>query len=106
MKLVYIASPYTNGSQAVNVNRQIEVAHRLMNSGYAPVVPLLDHFLEIAHPRPYEDWLVKNLAILRKCDFVFRLEGASSGADIECEEATNLGIPVVYSMLQLESLSK
>lgn len=37
-------------------------------------------------------------ALLRKCDAVFRIEGASNGADQDVMIAQELGIPVYYQL--------
>ena len=55
---VYIASLYTKGDVAVNVKRQIDAAHEVMNNGFAPFVPLYSHFQHMVHPRPYEECCV------------------------------------------------
>lgn len=101
---VYIASPYTKGDVAVNVKAQMDVADELMDRGYIPFVPLLSHFLHMANPRPYKDWLEMDLEILPLVDAVLRLPGESVGADAECALAHRLGIPVVTSYAELEKI--
>ena len=96
MVKVYIASPYTIGNAAVNVKRQIDCADDLMNLGYAPYAPLLNHFQHMIHPRP--DWLKFDFVWVLSCDCLLRLDGESSGADEEVELATKHGIPVFYNI--------
>ena len=98
---VYIASPYTLGDVAVNVKRQIDAADELMNLGFAPLAPLYSHFQHIVHPRPYQDWINVGLEWVTVCDCVLRLDGESSGADIEVILAEANNIPVFYSMSEL-----
>lgn len=98
---VYIASPYTKGDIAVNVKRQLDCVDELMNWGYAPFAPLYSHFQHMAHPRPYTDWIKVDLEWVKACDVVLRLEGESAGADGEVKHAQILGIPVVYSIQEL-----
>ena len=98
---VFISSPYTNGSQAENVKVQIDMAHKLMDLGFAPFTPLLSHFLEIAKPRPYEDWLKLDIEFLKVCDCILRLPGKSPGADRELKISKDLDIPVFYSLKEL-----
>jgi nucleoside 2-deoxyribosyltransferase len=101
---VYIASPYTIGDVAVNVKRQLDTANELMNEGYNPFVPLYSHFQHMIHPRPYEDWVKIDLEWVSSCDCVLRLSGESKGADGEVDYAKGLGIPVVYSIEELNNL--
>ena len=100
-KKVYIASPYTKGDVAVNVKNQLDVADELMTLGYVPFVPLYSHFQHIAHPRPYSDWLELDLEWLPVCNYLLRLPGESSGADIEVDRARELNIPVYYRIADL-----
>jgi len=105
MVVVYIASPYTMGDVGMNVREQMEAADRLMDYGYCPIVPLLSHFLHIHRPRPYDDWAVMDLELVRRSDFVLRLPGESVGADKEVALACELGIPVVESIEELREKS-
>ena len=101
MITVYIASPYTAGDQAANVRAQMDAADELMTLGYCPVAPLLSHFVEIVHPRPYRDWMRVDMEILSRCDVLLRLPGESDGADEEVEHACNIGKPVMYDISQI-----
>ena len=98
---VYIASPYTLGDVAVNVKFQLDTADGLMGLGYAPFIPLLTHFLHMAHPRPYEDWIKVDREWVLACDVLLRLGGQSKGADSEVELAKQNDIPVYYSTQEL-----
>ena len=101
---VYIASPYTLGDVAANVRRSMEYTHQLMDLGYAPFCPLLTHFMHIYTPRPYEDWMKLDTEWLLRCDCVLRLDGKSAGAEREIAIAKAEGIPVVYSIDELEKM--
>ena len=96
--LVYIASPYRLGIQAHNVHRQIQAAKEIMDLGHVPLVPLLNHFLDIQIPRDPEAWVDDDLVIVPKCDVLCRLDGESKGADREEKCAKENGIPVVYNV--------
>jgi hypothetical protein len=98
---VYIASPYTKGNVAVNVKTQIDCYALLMDKGYAPFAPLYSHFQEMAHPRPYEQWIELDLTWVEVCDCLLRLPSESSGADGEVEFALKLDKPVFYSIASL-----
>lgn len=99
---VYIASPYTKGDQLENVKRQIKVAHKLIDLGFAPYLPLLCHFQHTFLPRAYEDWLKLDFEWIQACDVLLRLEGDSEGADKEVEYAKELGLRIVYSIDKLK----
>jgi hypothetical protein len=106
MVCVYLASPYTlpEGEQQFNVVRQLEAADNLMDLGYCPVVPLFSLYQHELFPRPYADWMRIDLEKIRRCDVVLRLPGESAGADQEIEHARILGIPVVFSIEELQAL--
>ena len=98
---VYLASPYTNGDVAINVNRVIDMANQLADKGYAPYIPHLTHFWHIITPRPYDFWLKLDNEFLKCCDCILRLEGNSKGADNEVALALKLEKPVFYSISEL-----
>lgn len=101
MIVVYIASPYTLGNVAVNVKMQIDIADNLVELGYCPIAPLLNHFQHLVHPRPYEDWVKIDNELVLRSDVILRLNGESKGADAEVELAKKHNIPVVYSIQEL-----
>jgi len=106
---IYIASPYTNGWIPSMVKLQIDTADKLMDEGYNPYTPLLDHFQSLYKPRPETDWLNKDFVFLKCCDAVLRLfpldengkKISSSGADKEESMAKTHNIPVFYSIEEL-----
>jgi len=98
---VYIASPYTKGDIAVNVKRQIDMADKLMDKGFAPFAPLYSHFQHMVHPRPYEDWIKIDLEWVLACDALLRLSGESTGADDEVQYAHDNSIPVFFELTDL-----
>lgn len=104
IRFVYIASPYTKGDVAVNVRRNIEAADRVALIGYVPFAPLLTHFWHLLIPHEYEFWCEHDLAWLERCDCIIRLPGESTGADKEVARAVELGLPVYYSVEELEAL--
>src|SRR5262245_34840547 len=72
--LVYVASPYTKGDQAINVNYQCRMFDAMMNDGIViPIVPLWSHFQHTICPRHYQDWIDYDLAIISRCDALIRL---------------------------------
>jgi hypothetical protein len=72
-----------------------------------PVVPLWSHFQHIIFPRPYQDWIDYDLALLRRFDACLRLTATgpvgyrqeeSSGADGEVAAFRETGKPVFFSI--------
>lgn len=111
---VYIASPYTKGWMPTNIRLQIETADKLIDLGYIPYTPLLTHFQEIYSSKSEHVWLKIDFAFLKTCDAILRLkpvgkdgkEIPSAGADQEVELAKNEGIPVFYSIEDLNDYFK
>ena len=100
--IVYIAGPLSatpGRSQWDNVRAAMKAAHEVMDAGGAPQCPHLFHFLEVEKARPYEEWMEVDLALLRRCDVLWRLPGASPGADREVQAAVeDFWVPVVHSI--------
>jgi len=107
--VVYIASPYSKGDPAINTHFQCMIFHQLMNDGRVwPVAPLWAHFQHIVFPRPYQDWIDYDKALLRLYDACLRVnpsfpelnysETQSSGADGEVEYFKSTGKPVFCSI--------
>lgn len=111
---VYIASPYTNGRMPTNVKRQIVLSNILIEKGYYPFAPLLYHFVEIYSEHLEEKWLEMDFVFLKTCDAVLRIkpvdetgkEILSRGADQEEALAKKEGIPVFYSVEELDDYFK
>lgn len=98
---VFISSPYTLGNKLHNVLRQVEVAHELMNHGLVPFAPLYAHYQWEKYPRSMEECLAWGYTWMEGCDCVLRLDGKSTGADMEVELANKLGIKVFYNIEDL-----
>ena len=93
--LVYIAGPYTHPDPVANTNAVIAVASELIDEGLVtPLVPHLTLLWHLVAPRPLDFWYAYDVALLRRCDALFRIEGVSSGADMEVEFAATHRIPV------------
>lgn len=98
---IYIASPYSKGDKLENVKFQINAANELIRRGYAPYVPLLNHFIQNEFPQTEHKWLKLDFEYLSSCDVLIRLkpikngeEVLSPGADKEEKYAISLGIPI------------
>jgi hypothetical protein len=111
--VVYIASPYTKGDPAVNAHFQCRVFDELMNDGIVwPVAALWSHFQHTVFPRPYQDWIAYDLAMIPRYDACLRLNATtnrlpsyiirdSTGADNEVAAFQSLGKPVFYTTKDL-----
>lgn len=99
---VYIASPYTNGWTSDNVRVQLDALHILMDEGFDPFAPLINHYAEIHRSRPEHEWFSWDIAWLKMCDVLVRIhttdrdgvEIPSSGADIEEQTAVDENMAV------------
>lgn len=109
---VYIASPYSKGDPALNTQFQCHVFDQLLKDGRVlPVAPLWSHFQHLLFPRPYEDWINYDQAMLPLYDCCLRLDAIfpnvgyhqseSSGADLEVASFRSLGKPVFSSIDEL-----
>ena len=99
---VYVAGPYTQGDTDDNVYQAIKAGDRLLELGYLPFIPHLNHFWALAFPHPYRVWANWDNEWLLLCDCVLRLPGYSPGADEEERVAGAHYKTVFYSMEELE----
>ena len=103
MLKVYVAGPYTKGDMEQNVKNAIDASSELIKLGLAPFCPHLSHYIDIVHPHSWQQWMDIDIEFLRDCDIVLRLPGESKGADLEVETANKSGIPIFYSISEIES---
>jgi len=101
MKVIYVSGPYTHGSVEENVEKAIDVAAVIIKAGGAPIIPHLSYHIDKKHSIPYRKWIELDLAIVAKCDAVFRIGGHSPGADKETACALLKRIPVFHSLEKL-----
>ena len=95
---IYVAGPYSIGSEAHNVRVALEAGEALLRRGYSPYVPHLNHLWHLVFPHSYETWLALDAEYLKACDAVWRLPGESPGADKEVALAKARHIPVYYKL--------
>jgi hypothetical protein len=96
--LIYVSGPLTTGNAIVNIRAALDVGWLLRERGYAVIVPH-DHLLaELVHPVSYAASLAYDFRLIRCCDAVYRMPGASVGADAEVEFALRQRIPVYWSL--------
>ena len=98
---IYIAGPYTQGDVAENVRNAIYAGDCLARLGHIPFIPHLMHFWHFLLPHEFEFWMTQDMAWLRSCDAILRLDGESAGADREVEEAVKLGLVVYKSVIEV-----
>jgi len=104
---VYIASAYTKGDVAINVRKVIEVADELVKLGHTPFIPHLTHFWHLISPKEINFWYEYDNSFLDHwAECLLRLDNESIGADKEVARARRLGIPVYYSIDDLEKEDK
>ena len=95
---VYIAGPYTLGDRSENVRKAMEVATQLLDAGHEPFCPHLSHFWDLAHPRPWVEWMRVDLAWLEVAEALVRIPGESAGADHEAHFSYTHNIPTFFSV--------
>jgi len=106
---VYISGPISNGGTATpeerleNVRKAVTVFLQLVERGFSPMCPQLTEYVELLSGQrlPHETWMEIDMPWVRKSDILFRMEGPSTGADMEVNEARRHGIPVVFSLEEL-----
>jgi hypothetical protein len=94
--MLYVAGPYTSPDPVENTHATIHRANLLVDEGFAVIVPHLTMLWHAVTPKPYEHWLEVDQQHVLRCDGVYRIHGASSGADGEVELAQEQKIPVFY----------
>lgn len=91
---VYVAGPISS-NVFEGVARGSAAGRKLFLDGLAPFVPHFDAFWWLPEGN-WQAYLEYDLEYVSTCDAVYRLAGESKGADLECEVALSLGIPVFY----------
>ena len=88
-----------------NLNRMISIAGLLRRKGYCPYIPGLDFLVGMVWGGfDEEDYRGMSMSFLDVCDAVLVLS-MSSGVQREIDRARKLGIPVYYTIAQLEEAS-
>ena len=101
--LIYVAGPYTNPDPCENTNNAIRTGNYIVEEfGCAVLIPHLTMLWHTVTPRPVEFWYGHDLAHMVRCDAVYRIPGASTGADAEVKVAQERDLPVFFNMDELE----
>ena len=99
MKLVYVAGPYSTGDTTENIANAVRAGLAIMRAGHSPFVPHAHtHIMAMFEVHDHEEWLAIDIALLSRCDALFRLPGESPGAKQEIAFADESGIPVFTCM--------
>jgi hypothetical protein len=113
--MILVAGPYRSGTDddpariAANMQAMNDAALAIFRRGHLPVtgeaiaLPLIQTagstaigdapFVEIFHPLAHR--------LLRRCDAVLRIGGASAGADEMVSTARELGVPVFFELSEI-----
>lgn len=92
---VYVSGPYTNPPPPIaNVANALIAGDWLLENGFLPFIPHLNHSWDRVSPKEYQVWLDMVLEWVPLMHALLRLPGYSPGADTECALAEKLGIPV------------
>jgi hypothetical protein len=77
----------------------------LVKAGFAPFCPHLSHYAEEVHNvrLSHQTWIEVDVEWVESSEAVYRLRGASKGADMEVEHAEKCGVPVFHTLSSLES---
>lgn len=99
--LVYLAAPYSS-DPVRNTRQAIESGMDLWQSGLvAVVISHLSLLSDLVRPMSSADWYRFDLDLVEHCDAVLRLDGDSTGADVEVDCARRRGIPVFTERTEL-----
>lgn len=113
--MILVAGPYRSGTGddpallAANVRAMNEAALTLFRAGHLPVtgealaLPLIETAGSAAVGDPAFDAIFHPVAerLLARCDAVWRIGGASAGADLMTTQAAAQGTPVFHRLDQI-----
>ncbi|MCO5947272.1 DUF4406 domain-containing protein [Mucilaginibacter flavidus] len=117
--IILVAGPYRSGTNddpvlmENNLRKMEEAALLIFRAGHIPVVgewfalPLL----KVAGSKYPGDAIYEGISypiarrMITRADAIWRIEGASKGADGDVEKAHSLGIPVYYKAEDIPGLS-
>ena len=79
----------------------IQAGDYVSRFGHIPFIPHLTHFWHLLAPHEIGFWYSQDMAWLELCDAVLRLDGESTGADMEVARAKELGKVIYYSVFDV-----
>ncbi len=103
---IMVAGPYSSGAagaaaRAANLRILNEAALAVFRRGHLPLigVNLALPIIEAAGPESFDEIMMPlSLALVERCDAVFRIGGPSGGADEEVERFRERGLPVFLAL--------
>jgi hypothetical protein len=102
-KLVYVAGPFSQGEVCENIRQACIAGAEVQRIGAVPFIPHAHTFLMAQQVElDYEEWMYLDFVVLERCDALLRLDGPSPGADREVDLAGLIGIPVFYTLDDLD----
>jgi hypothetical protein len=99
-RIIYVAGPYsakTIFGKLRNIYRAWRAARRLWEQGYTVVCPHMNSAL-MDGAISNDEFILRDLSILGKCDAIYMLKGwsRSKGARLERDYALQLGLEALY----------
>lgn len=91
---VYLASPMSQGDPLENIHSALRLGRQMIRDGLAPYLPQLDAYMMWWDPADLEMLLDWDFAWIAASEAIFRMPGASAGADREVALAKAAGLPV------------
>lgn len=101
---VYVAGPYTANPGSCT-DTAIAVGDELLVKGFVPFVPHLNHFWDARYHHDWDIWMEFCKSWVMACHILLRLPGESKGADQEVAWAIKAGIPVAYSIEEVQQIA-
>jgi hypothetical protein len=98
--MIYVAGPISTGGDIPgNTHQGVMVAEELRRVGFITFCPHLSVFTEmVCGSRPWQEWIDYDEEVILRCDALYRMPGASRGADHEEAFCRERGIPVFKSL--------
>ena len=94
---VYLAGPITLGDYYHNLGQAVRKHTELMELGFTVHNPMLTMCMPDNGKFNWDTWLDWCLPWVEQADIVYRLPGASKGADLEVAHARKHGVTVVLT---------
>ena len=108
--VIYVSGPYTSSvAEEIdqNIHEALMTARNIWNMGFVGLCPHANtyHFERYAPELTWEDYIKRDLELLRRCDGIFMMPKweMSRGAIREKEYAEDLGLPVFFEYFDIEA---
>ena len=115
MMMILIAGPYRSGTNndpiliKQNLDKLEAMALPIFRKGHVPMIGewVANPLIEMAGSKEVGDEIFQEIQyptahrLLKKCDAILRIEGASKGADQDVEIAKKLGLKIYYKLEEI-----